>query len=1031
MKKFWKYMILAATMVIVAAISVLGASASAESVEPSSNVVFISDNADSDGVVGDGSSAAKPLDPYTVPAHLLGETSTGVGGKYYLCTSLYQAAEILADTGGTIVICGPVTIGINDCYGSGSGQRDFFFPASDQVLKITSVYGGTDYAATNGAYLEIALPAQISLNSPTVFENMTIKTTGKDRVICGNGNKLIMGKGLTCSPTAASPSNADYLSVVGGSRYTGLMADTEVVIKSGDYNYVGGAQWGLDTSTPYTHTGNISISIEAGVIRGAVCGGPIKSATTKIDGDVTINVYSSARLGSPIYGSGQAQFATEGHTVDINIFGGGFYDTASKVYKYFTFNSTSYPIGANYPATEYNFNISGATVIARTSGSSANKILDSFVTSAVSEGFDEIRYPSKWVSSISVVSMPTASHTFVGQGVNMKGAKLKIDYKNAYDTTKTYQATLEYTDTDTAFKVIGDTYSAGQKTVTYRYGTKSYGTATVDVYEKPAVEIFGAQIQTSGSTQGLRFIANFNKGASSEVTVEEYGVIAVRGDLVEDRSCLDFDQMYGMTILTPNSNDINTKYGNSVYYSCTMKNIPINRFNIDTVARAYVKVKCNGESSYFYSDIISRNPYQIALLAAQGDSVESAEVRSFLKTNVIDVHENYSVENSYADATRYRTRVVDYMRAQMNLTWTPSETFWVNNPKDASGVTTNLYFEKGKTYKGIPYTNSNFSQKESFSDLISGGPLDISKIPGVTSCGNSTSDEATARENYLNFPGSDCSTAVITAWNTVLNGRPIHKNLVQTKYMVPGNNCGVIPVGDYSYDYEKYGNSTYAMVADSANASKVYAAYSLLMPGDAIVHYDASTGAGHARLVVSVNKTAKTVTTIECANWSIPNCSVTSGNGTKVSLTNNNTSWMELTYHFDYLLKDGYVPITVPELATGHSDGEYTLVTELDLENDIPNGKLSGKVASNRQIVSVNVTVSDGTSTKKIVHKPVPTSKTSDVHVTRVDLSLIDLRDIELVAGKEYTLSLDVRVVGLTNETPTVKLIDGYTFIAK
>ena len=132
-----------------------------------------------------------------------------------------------------------------------------------------------------------------------------------------------------------------------------------------------------------------------------------------------------------------------------------------------------------------------------------------------------------------------------------------------------------------------------------------------------------------------------------------------------------------------------------------------------------------------------------------------------------------------------------------------------------------------------------------------------------------------------------------------------------------------------------------------------------------------------------------------------------------------------------YLLRDGYVPITIPELATGHSDGEYTLITELDLENDIPNGKLSGKVASNRQIVSVNVSISDGTNTKKIVHRPVPTSKTSDVHVTRVDISLIDLSSIKLESGKEYTLSLDVRVVGLSDKTPTVKLIDGYTFIAK
>lgn len=1028
MKRFLILISTAVILTVICGLTLLSVSAGTD-IEVSDNVIFISDTAATDGVVGDGKSASKPLDPSAVSSDLISETTNDAGvtsGRYYYRTALYQAAEKLVETGGTIVICGPVNIGAAQSYGTGTSNRDFFFPISQQPIRITSVYDGVNYATTKGAYLGIASPAQITMNAPSIFENMTIKTTGIDRVICANGNKIVMGDGIECVSTASSPTGSDYVSVVGGSRYLSLASDTDVVIKSGYYSFIGGAQWGLDGD--YTHKGNVNITIMGGTTRNPICGGAVKSSTATLDGDVTISIYPAARIGMAIYGSGQGQFANAGHTVKINIYGGAYYDGSASVNKNLIVK-TSANTNPNYQADKYILNVSNASLTTRTAGSTKARLLNNFVTTATQAGYDEIRYPAVWLTGYNVVSAPAASRVFAGESVSSEGAVLQASYKNSYDGTTTYSCTLAYDEDDTAYRAECNTSSEGMSSVNYFYGYYKYATGSVNVVSVPEVTVHGAKIKTSGDKQALRFIAEYTGDLSDGVTIEEYGVLAMRADLFLDDSKLNFEQTVGMNVITPAETDINESIGGGRIYSCTLTGIPQNRFNIDTIARAYIKLNVNGETVYRYSDIVRKNPYKIAKLAS-ANSEETAATKTYLAEKVIGVHENYSIYNSYADSTYLRNKVVNYMRSQMELTWTPSKSFWINNPSDAAGVTTNLYFEAGKTYKGIPYTNYMFSQKETFGDLVADGVLDISEIPGLTACGNTTADLTVARENYLKFPGSDCSTAVITAWNTVLNNRPTLKNLTQTKYMVPGNNCGVIPVGDYKYDYDTYKNNTYAMTGDAANGAKVYAAYSKLRPGDAIVHYNADNGAGHTRLVVSVNKTAKTVTTIECANWSIPKCTVTSGNNNKVTLTNNNTSWMELTYHFDYLLKDGYVPITIPELVTGNSDSEYTLATNMNLASDLPNGKLDGDVISNRQIISVNIRVSDGTKIQTINYIPSATTKSSVVHMAEVDLGMIDMSTIKLESGKKYTFDLDVRVVGLTTTTPTVKLVKGYEFTA-
>ena len=452
-----------------------------------------------------------------------------------------------------------------------------------------------------------------------------------------------------------------------------------------------------------------------------------------------------------------------------------------------------------------------------------------------------------------------------------------------------------------------------------------------------------------------------------------------------------------------------------------------NQYNVDYHARAYVKLNYNGEELYVYSDIIDRNPYDVAKTAVESGLESDATVTN-LQTNVINKFDNYNEETSYLSSTSLRTRVVNAMKAQMNVVWTPSANFWIYNDKDTygSGVNVDLYFEKGKTYRGIPYTNMNYSQKETFSDFLVNGTLEVELVDGLTPGQRypwifaTEAQKTVAHNNYISFPGSDCSTAVITSWNTVINNRVNLKNLYATRYMIPSQNSGTLPVGDYDYSYETYGVDTHAMCDDANNGAKITAAYELLQPGDAIVTYQTS---GHTRMIISNDVANKKVTTIECANWDID---------TKTAEGYWIASWKKLTYTYSELLSTGYIPITIPELVTGCSDSEYTYVTDLNLEEDLAQGKLTGKAISNRQIISVDITITNVTDgTKTIKFRPPVSSKYSDVHVPSVDLSQLDLSGFGLTSGKEYTMSLNIRVAGLSEANPTVKLIKDYQFTVK
>lgn len=1036
MKRFYGLMTAAIILTAIVAMSLLTLSVSAVEMSIPDQVVFISDNAT---LGGDGVTPDAPLYPTEKSDVEIGETTDTNGkttGHYYKNTAIYQAVEKLSDTGGTIVLVGPVELNADNTYGFSLSNRDFNLPTCDYNICITSTYNGVDYsqAENGGAYLRIEAPANLNLYGDTKFENINIQTAGSSRVMCANGYKLEMGVGINCTAyetvTSQTPTSngKNYLSVAGATRYLAFTGSTDILIKSGTYSIVTGSIWGVGTSSE--HTGDIKLDIQGGTFRTKITAGSPNNSNATINGDVDISITGGKDLsvGCNISLAGNGGFSGTGHTVTVTIGEFRGYTLGAELKK--GYNTNTVTTGAD----KYVLNLSGATVYEnRTSSETEEDILPKFISSAQDIGFTDYYYPAIWATAVTVNSNPTENYVVEGGVPSSKGANITVDFtdpKNLY----TYSQTVDYSSKNTGFTASYGDVTDGKATAAYKYGTTQYATKEIDVYTVPEVVIDGAQIKTSGDYQGLRFVAHFDNVSDSRLTLSEYGIIAIPENLCPNKEALNFEDTYGMNIVASSSEDDLNLFtiGNTSHFVGTVtQSIKVNRFATGYHARAYIKLtEAGSKPIYVYSDIVTKNPYTIATQASVNE-VETEATRTYMLEKVIEKFDSYSVENNYYSSTNLRNRVVNAMRAQMNLTWTPSETFWVyNKPSDTDisstgGVSVDIYFEAGKTYTGIPYTNNSFSQKETFSDYIVNGVLDISKMNNVTAGVKNSSptveQKQTAYANYRNFPGSDCSTAVVTSWNTVLNNRSQLKTLTSTRWMIPGNNNGILPVG--TYDYIGY-EDTDAIVG--AQKTAIRTAYTQLQKGDAVVHW--RSAGGHVRLVVSNDTVNKKITTIECANWSIPECKV---NGVYVS--NNNTSWKELEYTYDSLISSSYIPITIEELQTGCSDGEYTYVTDLDLENDLPEGKLTGDAISNRQIISVDVSatdVSSGTVTKTSF-KPSNVTKYSAVHTGYVELSNIDISKLNLTQGNTYKFSLSIRVAGLSNSAPTVRLITDYIFTAK
>ena len=265
-------------------------------------------------------------------------------------------------------------------------------------------------------------------------------------------------------------------------------------------------------------------------------------------------------------------------------------------------------------------------------------------------------------------------------------------------------------------------------------------------------------------------------------------------------------------------------------------------------------------------------------------------------------------------------------------------------------------------------------------------------------------------DGYDIYFGTDCSSSVEQAWWTVSNS----VNFWTTGYMMPAQNQGTIPVGDYVCDFPLTGSPQLTkQYIDANDEQTIYEAYGQLRMGDAYT-YLIKEG-GHTRMAAEDAVVVRDQDGLINPEYSYV-VSHEQGMSTMDSNKKTFSSWrIGYKYTFANLYFDTAVPMTCEELLTGEMEP-----VECKLEGgcDGYTGMITGTVKANYNIDSVwlNIKNADG---EEVLNHPmwVSTQKTEDFGGNAMngrsfndnyDISnfAIVLANTPLKAGESYSYSI-------------------------
>ncbi len=1009
MKYFVRYSLLALLVMLTVVISVAIVPASA-----ATNVIYISDNG-----TGDGSSASSPLGPELVErvpndadTTLLddGDPSNDysyyVNRTLYMNSVLYQAAEKLSKTGGTLVLVGDVVLDYSKTYaGARTTQRDFYMPDhGNNEITITAQNGGR-LVITEGTYL--------NLGGKTTFENMTfVSKTGRNSgdqcdsnlAICCGGYDTVFGDGLNCvyensAGNIVTPSsNAQYLSISGTKRYGDLNYDTNVTINSGTWYRVYGGMYG---NAGDVHRGDVTLNINGGTFMSNVIGGSRSNSIFHF-GEVNVNVtggtFNEAICASNNVGTG---YKNQKATIKVS---GGTFTSATWVTKH----HGTLVSGCFDPILTVDFSEYPATSVGTISGST-------------------VYYPTQMLSSVTMKTNSTNTLGFVGEEYEADGLSLTLKYTN----NKT--AVVEYTDTDKNFKFDYDNTKEGTSTVTGTYGGKTISGFSKDitVVKSPVPVILGAQISTQDTDAGLRFVAEMAFGSGDDhITVKDYGFIAWDSSVLKEQDMGSLEELYGVNEMTAYGTKFRAEYDKTGMYNTESKttfsgvygNIQLNDYAKDIIAIAYIEYEHDGRTYIEYSEPVRRSVLGVAQLAAE----KSYEDVAWITTNIIDryqaytsgkTNKNLSVYDS-ENAERLRDIVVAEMNAMANYKWTPSTDVDLTESVTMGG---NNYYGKytysaGTTYYGMAYVNNSKAEFEEFERHIKpfkdGTNVYFGPIEGVndlyTSGTAPYNDIQTKKykvdEKYHEittlFPATDYTGMIVNVWNKVGTNAVW---LTTLRSFIPSYGRGTLTVGDYSYTSSTNYTDT---ITNASGSATMNAAYAQCKRGDVVLAR--TTGGGNSIYMVMEDAVPGT-NSLKLMQFGP---TLRDKNGGK-------THFYSTTMTFSTLYSNGYIPVTLPELATGCQSNTTVLVNNFDADEAMRTGKLSGSIQSNKQIISVNVKLSRNEGDGIFYDQTVYCNSVKDQNVNKFDLSCFDMSKIlsYMVEGKQYVLTVSADIANEGQKT--------------
>ena len=204
--------------------------------------------------------------------------------------TLAAAYNALGSAGGTLVICGPVTL---------DGASGVTFPRASAPVTVTSVAKGVDYRVTDNAALTVK--TALYLSGDTVFSGLAIKGQSGARIY-GRGNDLSFGTDLNVTGTAPA---------IFGGTYGGAVKNAEACsfygysldVRGGKWSGVYGGNYRDKDNQPCGVIGDVTVVVGgSAVVSGTSNLGAVAGATfCGLDGDVTIRVETGAVIQKGIY----------------------------------------------------------------------------------------------------------------------------------------------------------------------------------------------------------------------------------------------------------------------------------------------------------------------------------------------------------------------------------------------------------------------------------------------------------------------------------------------------------------------------------------------------------------------------------------------------------------------------------------------------------------------------------------------------------------------------------------------------------
>ena len=1026
MKNFMRFLMIAVAIILVA---VMASMFVAPVYAASENIIYISDNG-----TGDGSSADKPLkaekrvtlkedlvlydddkNPETPPVagckHIADANKenyycscfSSTGESFSVNSVLYQAIEKLNNKGGgTIVLVGDVKIGVENTLADARySNRDFVMPT----------YGNNKITIKGqGGRLIIEEGSQMCLGGDTVFENLTInyvenpRHTSKDEVtaICAYGYDVVFGDNIVCTTGGVEYTNQTvssimkkFVAIAGGRRYGNFTGDVNLTINSGTWYTIYGGNRGNPNNT---HWGDIYVNINGGTYLGYVWGDSQES--TLHCGNTYYHI-TGGTFKNQIYAHSATGVGYKNSTTYFKIDGGEF-SNSTPFHKY---NNMVLDANCIQPYVTFDFSdYTGNTNITTSSFSSTRAP-------------DAVYYPANMVSTVAIKAVPTNALMFVGGSYNADGLVVEVTYNNGK------KAEITYSPEDSKFEFFGDNTEAGKSvlvTGTYCRRAISGLNMTVKVVEDPTPTVLGAQISTNNTKGGLRFVAEMSRSAEKDVTIKDYGFYVWDGSVYGANKITDISTVQGIDELTAFGTKFREEYDELGIYNNDKKtmfaavydNIQLNDYDKYIYAVAYIEYDYNGQTYTSYSDAISRTVLEVATAAYEDEMKQEADVdKQWIKANILDKYDEYvaASTNLYdlENSERLRDIVVAEMRENAEFAWTPStdinltEEVIANNVKYNGGST----YTAGTIYYGLPYVNNAKHELEEFKTYVKtrsdGTNVYYGPIEGINDFGY-TGDQATyvesnkykLNENYYEiesfFPAADYTGMIINVWNKIGTNKVWLTGLTS---FIPGRQ-GTVAVGGYSCAASK----TYTdLITKDVGKEGMVAAYKACKRGDVLIcNQTAESGSGRSIYMV-----------MEDAG---------SGNTLKLMTFNpalkNNTHFQSTEKTYDSLFSGGYIPVTLPELATGTQSKTTTFVVGLDGADAIKTGILSGELISNKQIIAVNVKLSRNGNDGEFYNETVYCNKYGDQNMNMVNLSQFDMSKVlpYLVDGKTYTLTVNAEV---------------------